>query len=65
MMRILKYGSLVFALLLIGLVGYGAKGYFDALSDATTLRARADEVIAQGRGGGSLGAAYRAILIAV
>lgn len=65
MMRILKYGSLVFALLLIGLVGYGAKGYFDALSDAATLRARADEVIAQGRGGGSLGAAYRAILIAV
>lgn len=65
MMRILKYGSLVVALLLIGLVGYGAKGYWDALSDAEDLRARADAVIAQGRGGDTLGAAHRAILLAV
>lgn len=65
MMRILKYAGIVVALLLVGLVGYGAKGYWDALSDAEGLRARADAVIAQGRGGDSLGAAHRAILLAV
>ncbi|MCD0415956.1 transglycosylase domain-containing protein [Rubrivivax sp. JA1024] len=51
--------------MLIGLVGYGAKGYWDALSDAEGLRARAEAVIAQGRGGESLGTAHRAILLAV
>lgn len=65
MMRILKYGSLVVALLLIGLVGHGAKGYWHALSDAEDLRARADAVIAQGCGTDSLGSAHRAILLAV
>ncbi|WP_234902631.1 transglycosylase domain-containing protein [Agrobacterium larrymoorei] len=65
MMRILKYAGVAFALLLVGLFGYGAKGYWDALSDAEGLRARADAVIAQGRGGDSLGAAHRAILLAV
>ncbi|MDQ0326504.1 hypothetical protein J2R99_002373 [Rhodopseudomonas julia] len=65
MTRILKYAVIVFALLLIGLVGYGAKGYWDAVSDAESLRARADAAIAQGRGGGSLGAAHRDILLAV
>lgn len=65
MMRILKCAGIVVALLLIGVAGYGAKGYLDALSDAEGLRARADAVIAQGRGGDSLGTAHRAILLAV
>ncbi|OCW57436.1 transglycosylase domain-containing protein [Hoeflea olei] len=65
MMRMLKYMGIAFALLLIGLVGYGAKGYFDALSDAEGLRVRADAAIAEGRGGDSLGATHMAILLAV
>ncbi|WP_414833179.1 transglycosylase domain-containing protein [Afifella sp. YEN Y35] len=65
MMRILKYFGIVFALLLVGFVGYGAKGYWDAVSDAEGLRAQADAAIAQGRGGGSLGPTRRAILLAV
>lgn len=65
MVRILKYVVIILTLLLIGFVGYGAKGYWDALSDAEDLRARADAVIAQGRGGDSLGTAHRAILLAV
>ncbi|WP_292241359.1 transglycosylase domain-containing protein [Mesorhizobium sp.] len=65
MMRILKYAGVVVALLFVGLLGYGVKGYLDALSDAEGLRARADELIAQGRGGDSLGANHRAILLAV
>lgn len=65
MMRVLKYAGILVALLLFGLGGYGAKGYWDALSDAEGLRARADAVIAQGRGGDSLGAAHRVILLAV
>lgn len=65
MMRILKYAGIVVALLFVDLVGYGAKEYWVALSDAEGLRARADAVIAQGRGGNSLGAAHRAILLAV
>lgn len=37
----------------------------DALSDADELRARANELITQGRGGGSLGANHLTILLAV
>ncbi len=65
MMRILKYAGLVVVLVLVGLLGYGAKGYWDARSDAEGLRVRADAAIAEGRGGDSLGAAHRAILLAV
>lgn len=65
MIRIFKYAGILSGLLIISLVGYGAKGYWDALSDAEGLRARADAVIAQGRGGDSLGTAYQAILLAV
>jgi len=45
----------VMALLLIGLAIYGLDGYFDARSDAVALKARADRLIAQGRGPGDLG----------
>ncbi|CAO3379617.1 transglycosylase domain-containing protein [Azospirillum argentinense] len=65
MMQMLKYLGIGIALLLIGVLGYGGKGYWDARSDAEDLRARADKAIAQGRGGDSLGAAHRAILLAV
>ena len=65
MMRILKYAGIILTLFIAGVVGYGAKGYWDALSDAEDLRARADAVIAQGRGGDSLGTAHRSILLAV
>jgi hypothetical protein len=65
MMRILRYIGISMALLLIGLMGYGARGYWDAQSDAEGLRARADALIAQGRGGNALGTAHLAILLAV
>lgn len=65
MIRILKCAGVIVAFLFLGLLGYGSKGYWDALSDAEGLRARADELIAQGRGGDSLGASHRAILLAV
>lgn len=64
-MRILKYAGIVVGLLLVAAAGYGGKGYWDALSDADGLRARADDLIAQGRGGDSLGTGHRAILLAV
>lgn len=65
MIRILKYAGALLACLLIALVAYGTKGYWDAQSDAEGLRARADALIAQGRGGNSLGGARLAILLAV
>ncbi|MGK9086138.1 hypothetical protein KXR64_20365 [Brucella intermedia] len=53
MSRILvsKYVGVASAFLLVVLVGHGANGYWDALSDAEGLRARADAVISQGCGG--------------
>lgn len=44
---------------------YGGSGYWDALSDAPQLARRADELIAQGRDGASLGEEHLAILLAV
>ncbi|WP_247644463.1 MULTISPECIES: hypothetical protein [Brucella] len=46
-----KYVGVASAFLLVVLVGHGANGYWDALSDAEGLRARADAVISQGCGG--------------
>ena len=65
MMRILRYIGGLIALLMIGLVGYGARGYWDARSGAGGLRARADALIAQGRGGNALGTTHLAIPLAV
>lgn len=65
MMRILKYALLVFALLLVIPVGSGVMGYIDARADADRLRKQADELIANGRGGGYLGSEYLAILLKV
>ena len=49
------------SLLIIGAFLYGGKGYWDA----PQLRHRADELIAHGRGGASLGAEHLAILLQV
>lgn len=65
MIRVLKYAGVLVLVAFIGIAAYGAKGYRDALSDADGLRARADELIAQGRGGAALGAPYLAIVLAV
>ncbi|RCI80089.1 glycosyl transferase [Brucella anthropi] len=65
MRRIFKFAGLFFGLLIIATVAYGGKGYWDALSDAPQLGQRADDLIAQGRGGTSLGAEHLAILMTV
>jgi len=65
MRRVFKFTGLVLGLLIIAAVLYGGKGYWDALSDASQLRQRADDLIAQGRGGASLGADHLAILLTV
>lgn len=65
MRRVFKFAGLFLGLLIIGAFLYGGKGYWDALSDAPQLRHRADELIALGRGGASLGAEHLAILLQV
>jgi hypothetical protein len=65
MRRIFKVAGLFLSLLIIVASLYGGKGYWDALSDSSQLRHRADELIAHGRGGASLGAEHLAILLQV
>lgn len=65
MRRTIKLIGMAFFLLLVSALGYGGKGYWDALSDAEALRARADELIAHGRGEDSLLPSHLAILISV
>ncbi|WP_283195241.1 transglycosylase domain-containing protein [Rhizobium sp. AN80A] len=65
MRRFFKLAGSFLALLIVGVVLYGGKGYWDALADAPHLRQRADELIAQGRGGASLGAGHLTILLKV
>jgi len=65
MKRILKCTGILFVILFVVVLGYGGKGYWDALSDAPQLRQRADDLIAQGRGGASLGAEHLTILLKV
>lgn len=55
----------VLALLLVGILLYGAKGYYDAISAAPTLAARADRLIAANRGMQALGADRATLLLAV
>ncbi len=55
MVRILKWVGLVLAVMTACLVGYGAKGYFDAMRDADGLRDRAERLLEAGRGGEDLG----------
>lgn len=65
MMRFVKFASLFLGLLLVAGFLYGGKGFWDALSDVPQLRQRADDLIAQGRRGASLGAKHLAMLLAV
>jgi membrane carboxypeptidase/penicillin-binding protein PbpC len=63
MKKIFKVATGVVALVVVGCVGYGAHGYFDAISDADDLRARADALLAANLGGSSLGEKrYRQLL---
>lgn len=63
MRRFFGITSIASLLLLAGLSGYGAYGYFDALSDAEALEARAKRLIAENLGGSSLGEErYRQLL---
>ncbi|MCY6383345.1 transglycosylase domain-containing protein [Hoeflea prorocentri] len=64
MRRIFKITSIAVLLFLVGVIGYGAFGYFDALSDSEELEARADGLIAEDLGGSSLGEErYRQLLV--
>lgn len=65
MRRLLKFAGLFSGVLIIAAVAYGIKGYWDALADAPQLRQRADDLIAKGQGGTSLGAEHLAILLTV
>lgn len=65
MMRLIKYGVLVIVVLIVAVIGYGGKGYWDAISDTGDLRQRADDLIARGRTGAGLGAEHLAVLLAV
>jgi membrane carboxypeptidase/penicillin-binding protein PbpC len=65
MKRIFKVTGFFLVLLIVAVALYGGKGYWDALSDSPQLRQRADDLIAQGRGGASLGAEHLAILLTV
>ncbi len=65
MKKTLSYAGIVIGLLLVAVLAYGAKGYWDATSDADRLRAKADVLISQGRGGDALGAGHLAMLLKV
>ncbi len=65
MTKILKITSVVLILILIALIGYGAKGYYDAVQRGEELRARADALIASGRGPDSLGNERLRVLLLV
>ncbi len=63
-MRIFKISAAVVLLLFIGVLGYGAYGYFDALTDSEALEARADNLLVEDLGGSSLGEErYRQLLM--
>lgn len=63
--RLMMGAGILVGLLVLATLLYGGKGYWDALSDAPRLGARADALIAQGQGAGSLGPGQYAILLAV
>ena len=64
MKKLYKIIAIVFVVLIAGCGGYFAYGFFDAISDADALRARADRIIAASHGGSSLGEErYRQMLM--
>lgn len=61
--RVFNFTALTVLLLLAGLLGSGSSGYFDALTDAEELEARANGLLAENLGGASLGEVrYRQLL---
>ncbi|WP_299481317.1 transglycosylase domain-containing protein [uncultured Roseibium sp.] len=65
MKKFLKIVISAFALLIVGLLGFGAKGYYDATTDADDLSARANILLASQLGGASLGPERLRQLLAV
>lgn len=65
MLRILRYAVIAVLFLIAAAVAYGAKGYFDALTDSDRLADRARRLIAEGRSGDALGAEHLAAVVAV
>ncbi|NVK35965.1 MAG: transglycosylase domain-containing protein [Rhodobacteraceae bacterium] len=65
MRQFFKLAGLLLGLLIFAVFLYGVKGYWDALSNAPQLQQRADNLIAQQKGGASLGVDYLAILLSV
>lgn len=63
--QVLKLLAGLILALLLGLILYGAQGYFDALRDAEPLAARADRLIANGEGAAGLGPGRVAQLLRV
>ncbi len=63
MRRLFEITFVVLLLVVVGLLGYGAYGYFDALADAEELEAKASGLLAEDLGGSSLGEErYRQLL---
>lgn len=65
MIRFVRYSVILLLLGAAAIFALGAKGYWDALSDADALGRRADMLIAEGRGGDALGNRYRSLLLTV
>lgn len=65
MRRFLKIALAAFAVVLAGLALYGSKGWYDARQQGDELAKRAQELIADGRGGGDLGPNHLAVLVQV
>ncbi|WP_298812837.1 transglycosylase domain-containing protein [uncultured Roseibium sp.] len=64
MRRIIKITAAAVLLLFLGVLGYGAYGYFDALAASEELEARAESLLAENLGGSSLGEErYRQLLV--
>lgn len=64
MRKIIKISAVSLILVFLGLVFYGAHGYFDAVSDSEELEARADSLLAADLGVSSLGEErYRQLLM--
>lgn len=56
MKRALKIATSVLVVLVVGIVGYGALGYWDAVRQSDEYAMRANALIADGRGADNLGA---------
>lgn len=55
MRKIIKITAAAVLLLFVAVLGYGAYGYFDALTDSEELATQAERLLAHNLGGASLG----------